>query len=150
GVAYDTAQAGPAAALALLRDTRAPERGGRGTWPALPGTLREVAHLQARGGLAVRRLDCAAASTAGLAQALPRPHLAHLATHGFFDAQRLEEDRRREKEQLRDWHFDADRPTEAVGHGARNPLAFCGLVLAGANKPTTEDPGVLTGEALLG
>jgi CHAT domain-containing protein/Tfp pilus assembly protein PilF len=151
GVAYDDAPAERPKAVAALRDTRRPDRSGRpGAWQPLPGTRKEITRLQALAGAAVRRLEGTGASTARVTAELPRARLAHLATHGFFDAQLLEEERRLEQQQLRHWHFDPGRPTEASGQGARNPLAFCGLVLAGANRPPADDPCVLTGEALVG
>jgi CHAT domain-containing protein len=90
------------------------------------------------------------AGTARLAGELPQARQAHLATHGFFDEQLLEDERRLEQQQFKDWQFNPARPTLPLGEGARNPLAFCGLVLAGANRPSANDPGILTGEALLG
>jgi CHAT domain-containing protein/Tfp pilus assembly protein PilF len=150
-VVYDDAPAAQPTAVAALQDTRPPDRSGRrGAWTLLPGTKREIAKLQALAGSAVRVLAGRHAGTARLAAELPQARLAHLATHGFFDEQLLEDERRLELEQLKGWHFDPQRPTLPVGEGARNPLAFCGLVLAGANRPSAADPGILTGEALLG
>jgi tetratricopeptide (TPR) repeat protein len=151
GVAYDDAPAAQPAAVAALQDSRPPERSGRrGAWTPLPGTEKEVAKLQALAGGTLRLLAGRDAGTARLATELPQARLAHLATHGFFDEQLLQDERRLEQAQLQGWHFDPARPTLPLGEGARNPLAFCGLVLAGANRPSAADPGILTGEALLG
>src|SRR5262249_12067759 len=115
-----------------------------------PGTQKEIAVLQALADGGVRVLNGREAGTARLAAELPRARLAHLATHGFFDEQLLEDERRLERDQFRAWRFDPDRLTLPAGQGARNPLAFCGLVLAGANRPPTDDPCILTGEAIVG
>jgi CHAT domain-containing protein/tetratricopeptide (TPR) repeat protein len=152
-VAYDATPAltRPPPALADLWPA---DRGGRRSkWSPLPGTRAELQRLQSAAGSPVRLLTGRDAATARLAEELPRARLAHLATHGFFHAELLAEERRRAVEQLADWTFRLDRPTELVGQGTRNPLAYCGLVLAGANRPAAEagaDGGILTGEAVLG
>jgi CHAT domain-containing protein/Tfp pilus assembly protein PilF len=150
-VAYDDA---PARRRPLeVADLRPPERARtRGKWPALPGTAVELQRLRASSGAAVKVLRGKEASTARLAEELPKARLAHLATHGFFHADLLEAERKRQAEQLRSGLFRVGRATGLVGQGARNPLGYCGLVLAGANRPAEAgaDGGILTGEAVLG
>jgi CHAT domain-containing protein/Tfp pilus assembly protein PilF len=77
---------------------------------------------------------------------LPKVRYAHLATHGFFDDQALHEEQKRIEQQRRDWQFQISAPTERLGSGARSPLGFTGLALAGANAGPE---GIATGEALV-
>src|SRR5262249_26304370 len=89
----------------------------------------------------------ATATPAALKERLPKVRYAHLATHGYFDEFNLTAERRRAREQLEKWAYHADQPTARVGLGAKNPLGYVGLVLAGANAPTKAGPngGILTG-----
>jgi CHAT domain-containing protein len=142
GVAYGNAPATP-------KDAGPPERfGRRGPWQPLPGTAQEVARLRA--GATARVLEGGDARTARLAAELPQARLTHLATYGFCDEAMLADERRLEREQLRGWKFDPNRPGLLARDGARSPLALSGLVLAGANRVGADDPGILTGEALVG
>src|SRR5262249_49107638 len=81
----------------------------------------------------------------------PRVRLAHLATHGFFAQKAVQGEQQRGARQLNDWQFSSSQTTEQVGLGRRSPLAYAGLVLAGANKPQEAGPdgGILTGEMLI-
>jgi CHAT domain-containing protein/tetratricopeptide (TPR) repeat protein len=135
---------------------------GRGYQP-LPGTAAELRQLQAvAGGRPVRPLSGADASAARLLAELPQARYAHLATHGFFAEAELTAEKRRAAQQVKDWaglmerqlHDPAARtaaPTERVVSGQRTPLAYTGLVLAGANRPATAglEGGIVTGEALV-
>jgi CHAT domain-containing protein len=86
---------------------------------------------------------------------MPQARYAHLATHGFFDQDRLTEERQRLAQQLQDfrlaYQFDPKRTTEFGGQALRSPLAYTGLVLARANTPDKAGPdgGILSGEALV-
>jgi CHAT domain-containing protein/Tfp pilus assembly protein PilF len=129
-----------------------PDRDGSpGTWAYLAATEREIQRLAGLAGPRTRPLSGAEASTARLVQEMPQARVVHLATHGFFAQSAFLEEKRREAQLLKDWQFEAGRTTEAVGLGARNPLAFAGLVLAGANRPAEAGPdgGILTGEAII-
>jgi CHAT domain-containing protein len=75
---------------------------------------------------------------------LPRSSQAHLATHGFFADPRFRSEALRADPQL----FEM-RGSERVGAGVLSPLTLTGLVLAGANKPSTPGRGLLTGEGLI-
>jgi CHAT domain-containing protein/tetratricopeptide (TPR) repeat protein len=135
---------------------------GRGYQP-LPGTAAELRQLQAvAGGRPVRPLSGADASAARLLAELPQARYAHLATHGFFAEAELTAEKRRTRQQVKDWaglmerqlHDPAARtaaPTERVVSGQRTPLAYTGLVLAGANRPAGAglEGGIVTGEALV-
>jgi CHAT domain-containing protein len=136
----------------LFALARVDRNGAADRWDYLPGSERELRLLQARNGQgAVRVLEGSAASSARLLEELPRARLAHLATHGFFNERAFRAERGRREEQLRTWQFQTDRTTGLAGGGAKNPLAYTGLVLAGANVPDQAgaDGGILTGEVLL-
>jgi CHAT domain-containing protein len=132
-------------------------KGGPGAYEYLSGAEREVEQLKAvAGGRPVTTLTGVAATTARLKEELPKVRYAHLATHGFFDADALTRERRQQEEQserLRQGYaFTADRTTARVGLGRRSPLTYTGLALAGANQPeqAEEGRGLLTGEGLVG
>jgi CHAT domain-containing protein len=130
------------------------DRPGAGTsdrlYPPLPGTAAELRQVRALAGARpLVALTGAAATTERFLAELPRARYLHLASHGFFDAQALTDERRREQQQLRTYAFQADSPTQ-LAQGAKSPLVYTGLVLAGANQPEqTPDRGILTGEALV-
>jgi tetratricopeptide (TPR) repeat protein/CHAT domain-containing protein len=129
-----------------------PKRGEASGWPDLPGTLQElddVSRLAA--SRAIIRVKGAEAGTARLLQELPRARWAHIAAHGFFADPSVQS-------------VPTPHPTlfteigrERIGAGLRNPLVLSGLVLAGANRPRSEDDllahddrGILTAEAIAG
>jgi CHAT domain-containing protein len=87
-----------------------------------------------------------AASVAQLFQDLPQARWAHLATHGFFADKEFRSALQFDPEQFKLGVRDRER----AAPGVRNPLALSGMVLAGANKVTDGDRGILTGEALVG
>jgi tetratricopeptide (TPR) repeat protein len=152
GVAYDQE-------ATLQPDIRrAADRGkGQGTWPALPGTVKELEQVLALaggapGGPVVVERRGREAGTQQVWQDLPRARWAHLATHGFFAAPRTQE---RQALLREDDFLRGVRGLERRGVGARNPLVQTGLVLAGANLPPgpdvlRDDRGILTGEAIAG
>jgi CHAT domain-containing protein len=124
--------------------------GAKLSWPALPGTERElegVLTLAANRPLRVRRGS--AASTVQLLADLPEARWAHLATHGFFAEPSV-----RSALNLAEKDYVRTRRGERIGVGARSPLVLSGLVLAGANlqgrHPEKEDGGILTAEAIAG
>src|SRR5207253_5324000 len=62
----------------------------------------------------------------------------------------LVEEKRRAAKQFENYQFQMGRLTERVGLGAQSPLAYTGLVLAGAGRDAkADDRGVLTGEVLV-
>ncbi len=131
GADYGAGDAGPV-------DAQPGRAAGRTRWSTLPGAAEEaraVADLfvRERGG-AVRLLTGADAGRAALLEALPSAHWIHLATHGWFAADRGAD--------------GAEDPAASLA-----PLSLCGLALAGANAPTDDagaEPGVLTAEELAG
>jgi CHAT domain-containing protein len=153
GVRYDDrpAPADPAPAGTLVADAAPTRDGALGRWGYLAGTEREVQRLGQLAGVPVRTLAGAEASTVRLLTELPRARLAHLATHGFFAKEAYDEEQARAARQLENWQFSETQATQPVGLGSRNPLAFAGLVLAGANQPEQAGPdgGILTAEALI-
>jgi CHAT domain-containing protein len=132
-------------------------------YQSLPGTAAEVRQLQAvASGRPVCPLSGAEASAARLLAELPTARYAHLATHGFFAEAELTAEKRRTAQQVKDWAGLMERqlrdpaartaaPTERVVSGGRTPLAYTGLVLAGANRPAGAglEGGIVTGEALV-
>jgi CHAT domain-containing protein/Tfp pilus assembly protein PilF len=123
-----------------------------GRWAYLKDSLRQLKQVRTLAGdRPATALDGHAASAARVLAELPRARYAHLDTHGYFAEQELTAERKRIAEQLKTWEFRMDQPSERVGLGVRSPLAYTGLVLAGANQPDQAGPegGVLTGEALV-
>jgi CHAT domain-containing protein/tetratricopeptide (TPR) repeat protein len=141
GVGYDQ-EATPAKELLAERTA---ERGGKAlTWPALPGTLRELEQVVALAGKRpVRSLRGAEASSGKLLRELPQARWAHLATHGFFAEPRF-----RSVLQVDEKAFER-LGRDRAAPGARNPLVLSGLVLAGANRAAERpDGGIVTAEAI--
>jgi CHAT domain-containing protein/Tfp pilus assembly protein PilF len=119
-------------------------------YPALAGTGREIERvLEAFGPDHGDRLAGAVATAAAVRDRLPKARYAHLATHGYFDQAALAAERKRLKEYLEKWEFQAEG--HSVGVAAPNPAGYVGLALAGANDPTTAGPdgGILTGLAVV-
>jgi tetratricopeptide (TPR) repeat protein/CHAT domain-containing protein len=134
--------------------TRAPS--STRSYGDLKGTAREQMQIQALAGhRSITPLSGPAATAARLLAELPKARFAHLATHGFFDEGRLTEEHRRQRAELerlrRGYTFSEGRNLPRVGLGTRSPLAYTGLVLAGANNPATAGPegGIVTGEQLV-
>jgi CHAT domain-containing protein/tetratricopeptide (TPR) repeat protein len=138
------------------RGIRQAERGNKKlSWPNLPGTAREVDTVLLLAGekRTTRSLWGEQAGTGQLQAALcddkNPPRWAHLATHGFFADARF-----RSVLQLDEKLFQHERFGERAAPGARNPLVLSGLVLAGANRassdPLRDDGGILTAEAIAG
>jgi CHAT domain-containing protein/Tfp pilus assembly protein PilF len=126
------------------------DRGGPGK-NYLPGTARELERVRdLAGSRPCVTLSGAGASAERLLAELPKARFAHLATHGFFKEQDFLEEERRQERLWRNWTFKAGSVTEPVGLGRANPLAFGGLVLAGANRPRGDDTGLVSGETLAG
>jgi len=116
---------------------------------SLPGTTSELKLIESLSGGNVKLLRGNAATTAAVRQQLASANFAHIATHGFFDEEALAEERQREKVALEQWDRVGSLQSVRVGLGRRNPLAFSGLVFAGANQPTPGDSGILSGERIV-
>jgi CHAT domain-containing protein len=117
----------------------------------LPASGREVARLKELAGpRPVVALAGAEATPERLRAELPKAVFAHLATHGFFAEAALAEEKRQIARQLENYRFQENRVTLPVGLGAQSPLAYTGLVLAGAGRDSkADDRGVVTGEVLV-
>jgi CHAT domain-containing protein/Tfp pilus assembly protein PilF len=129
-------------------DYGTPSAGAKAAYAPLGGTDRELERvLEAFGSGEGAALRQQAATPAALKERLPKARYAHLATHAYFDEHGLAAERRRAREQLEKWAYHANLPTERVGLGAKNPLGYVGLALAGANDPKQAGPdgGILTG-----
>ena len=123
---------------------------------ALKGSVREAEQVIARAGKRpAGKLTESEATSARLLKELPQARYAHLATHGFFDEKNFTEERQRLAKQGQDfrlnYQFDQNRTTQFGGQALRSPLAYSGLVLAGANAPEKagSDGGILSGEAIV-
>ncbi len=148
-VDYDqpAAKVAPAAFLAAS----SPSRGtGELRWNPLPGTRAEMATVsRIAGSRPVTRVSGTEAGVARTVNELSRARTAHIATHGFFA-----DPRENASFPLAASSFVHD--VDPTGPGARSPLLFSGLVLAGANRPLVdreigvpvEDGGILTAEAI--
>ena len=65
---------------------------------------------------------------------LPQADWAHIGTHGFFNSFGMEREDRQRKSTLENWTFHVvGLPRTSAEYGTRRPLAYTGLVLAGAN-----------------
>jgi CHAT domain-containing protein/Tfp pilus assembly protein PilF len=116
--------------------------------PALKKTGAELAKLhELAGKRPVTLLQKGEARWDQLKAWLPQARYAHLATHGYYDAKALALEQQRLQAQMKNWQAGADQEPIRAGQGARLPLAFTGLVLAGAN--TSAKDAVVTGEALV-
>jgi CHAT domain-containing protein len=163
GVDYDQAPtplndtAGWAEPLALRQAEtergRGPGDGDSTGWKTLPGTAQEVEVVAKRAGARLLlKLRGTEASTARLLRELPKARWAHIATHGFFADPKV-------RSILQpDPKLFAFEGRQRVA-GLRNPLVLSGLVLAGANRPSSavaqddpaaDDLGIVTAEAIAG
>jgi CHAT domain-containing protein len=112
--------------------------GGPLGWNPLPGTRKEVEAVKElflrevpKGRFkALTRGD---ATEAALRRLAGEYRYLHLATHGFFA-----DPARDAKPQAKGFEPPGGRPA------GPNPGLLCGIVCAGANKPTPDDDGVLT------
>jgi CHAT domain-containing protein len=144
---------GPASLLAVgTIEYGIPADGGKVGYEPLKGTDRELKRvLEAFEAKEASGLRGAAATSPTLTERLPQVRYAHIATHGYFDAFSLATERRRAREQVQKWTFHASEPTARAGLGAKNPLSYVGLALAGANDPKQAGPdgGILTGLGII-
>jgi CHAT domain-containing protein len=121
-------------------DYGTPPDGQKGAYPPLAETGRELRRVLEAFG-AADGLQGTAATSAELRRRLPQARYAHLATHGYFDAEAvkaLNDFLRRQMDTLQ----IGERRTERVGL-RQHPLGYVGLALAGANDPGQD--GILTG-----
>ena len=105
------------------------------TWPALPGTRREVEALAAILGSDSVGLYLGAQAKEDTVKQVKSPRILHLATHGFF----LEE---QDKSTWREGvirGFSDSGLSLRVPESIENPLLRSGLVFAGANQLGRQD-----------
>jgi tetratricopeptide (TPR) repeat protein len=153
GIRYDDAPAPLPPAKTDLLAQRGPDREDHSLrWSYLKGAASELQKVHAvAGSRPVTVLDGTAAGVSRLLRELPQARVVHLATHGFFNESLFREEQRREAEMVKNYAFQMDRDLVLAGQGARSPLSYTGLVLAGANVPDKAGPegGILTAELLL-
>jgi CHAT domain-containing protein len=141
---------GPGRLLAVGGVTYGDDPRPKEGYPYLPGSAAELQQVLALAGSRPKAsLEKDQATVDALLKELPRARYAHLATHGFFNGTAYRQEVERIRKQRKAWVFDPNLVTQRVGVAARSPLGFTGLVLAGANQPTKEDNGILTGEGLV-
>jgi CHAT domain-containing protein len=97
-------------------------------WPELPGTRTEVAAVAALASTTPVALTQGDATVAKLAEHLPKARIAHLATHGEFQAEAFAAERQRFLAGRRSWQEGVRQEVGRVA--AKNPLGYVGLVLA--------------------
>jgi CHAT domain-containing protein/tetratricopeptide (TPR) repeat protein len=152
GVAYDRRPA--ERQIATAEPVRGhPPAAPRATWKYLPGAAREVEEIAGIGSsnLTVRPLGADAAAEPAVKQALPRSRIAHFATHGYV-ALPDSADETSLGLASAPGSIGRTRPT------LRNPLAYTGIVLSGADLPAEVDAtgfagsedGLLTAEEVVG
>jgi CHAT domain-containing protein len=111
----------------------------------LPGTaaeLKSIADLyQSSFAGSAQSLKGAEASEANLIEAAENHRYLHLATHGYFAAERFK------SAMSRDFLAERSNGIQLTTHQSLSryhPGLLCGLALAGANEPTEDDDGILT------
>jgi tetratricopeptide (TPR) repeat protein/CHAT domain-containing protein len=126
---------------------------GAERWKDLKAAAREIDDIKrAAGGRKVLPLSGWEASTGRVKRELPKVDYAHFITHGFFAEDDFSQERKRWRDQWKTWKLPSGRnTTELVGLGARSPLIYTGLVLAGANMPEKAGAGggILSGEMIV-
>jgi len=86
----------------------------------LPGTARELDQVKELAGQRPPGVLWGGnASPARLQADLPRGRWAHLATHGFFDRERLVEDWRRQERQRKEWQLREESGSAGLGLALR-------------------------------
>jgi CHAT domain-containing protein/Tfp pilus assembly protein PilF len=118
---------------------RSPE-GQNGAYPPLGETGRELRRVLEAFG-ASEGLRGTTATPAELRRRLPQASHAHLATHGYFDADAVAAEQQFLRRQLETLRLGEER-SERVGL-RQHPLGYVGLALAGANDPRND--GIITG-----
>ena len=114
------------------------------SYTALTETGREARRVREAFGLKADDLLAGSKATPkAVADGLKSARYAHVATHGYFDAAGLTEERQREREYLKTWKAGLESSRDRVGLGGRNPLGYVGLALANANDPKAG--GILSG-----
>lgn len=104
----------------------------------LPGTADEARVLS--GLLPGTRVLTGSAATEAALKQVQAPTILHIATHGFFLADRVVAPETRDVVASRPWTWET-----SAGTGDENPLLRSGLALAGANRLRSGDEdGVLT------
>src|SRR5262249_54407385 len=92
------------------------------TWPNLPGTAREVAALSALAPKPTTLTQTVIARQ--LIASLPQARYAHLATHGYFDAESLVAENERARQAMESRQMGDETRRVAT----KNPLGFVGVV----------------------
>ena len=116
-------------------------KGAENAYVKLPESRRELKRvIEAFGGNNSQGLSGSEATAKEIMARLSKVQYAHFATHGYFDALHLTEERKREQEQLKLNLLGQDHHR---GGAAKNPLGFVGLALTGANDPKAN--GIFTG-----
>jgi CHAT domain-containing protein/Tfp pilus assembly protein PilF len=120
-------------------------------YAALPASGRELKRvLEAFGQKDDLALSGDDATADAVRKQLPEVRYAHFATHGYFNAADLTEERKRLKKTLETWTLQ-ESGTRLGGAGMRNLAGYTGLVFAGANAPKADDKdrGILAGLNIL-
>lgn len=120
-------------------------RGGVGPFPPLAHAEAEVEALAAawRAHLpeaTLRTRHGVEASWAALAQLAPEAEVLHLATHGWFETERIDGETVRDPLRWSPARLEGLAPQSGLA-----PFTLCGLALAGANAG---EPGLVRGEQL--
>lgn len=134
----------PPSNLVVSAGGRRPRSGASEHWPRLPATRSEVIAVadsfqQGVSDGRVRTLREGQATLSAFRHEAPKHKYLHIATHGFFAAPGLPSAWAPKPKTDDDFDFFGRQGIEGF-----LPGLLSGLVLAGANKPTPDDDGVLT------
>jgi CHAT domain-containing protein len=117
----------------------------------LPATATEVELVRQQAGpREVLVLGKTEATPARVLRELGQARVAHLATHGFFEAELLTQEQVRlegQRQKIREGKLTPDQGR--LGLGVRNPLIYTGLVLAPDPREPLASSGQVTGELLV-
>jgi tetratricopeptide (TPR) repeat protein/CHAT domain-containing protein len=124
-----------------------------GVYADLPGSKAEVELLREQAApREVLVLGPGEATPARVLKELAQARVAHLATHGFFEAGLLQQEQLRVESwhrKLRTGELRMEAGGLGVGLGLRNPLVYTGLVLAADPRDPLAASGRVTAETLV-
>jgi CHAT domain-containing protein len=122
------------------------DRDAAGAFQPLLGAQQEMSAIgglykESHGGAAATMIEGTEASQEAVVGAAREHRYVHLATHGYFAAERFKSAMNRDFNEVRAGGSAFVGNQSISGY---HPGLLSGLALAGANEPTAEDDGILT------